>query len=86
MTNIMPQAAIMNQQAYLAAEEIYDCWRNIVNLKSIVGIIMGNNATNDYFVLSHGVKTPDFYWRILKKEFDVDKDGDTIIAWRFVIN
>ena len=85
MTNIMPQAAIMNQQAYLAAEEIFDCWRNIVNLKTIVGIVMGNNASNDYFVASHGVKTPDNYWRIIKKEYDVDKDGDTIIAWLFVI-
>jgi endonuclease G len=85
MTNIMPQAAVMNQQAYLRAEEVFECWRDIVNLKTIVGIVMGNNATTNYFVNSHGVETPDWYWRIIKKETDVDRDGDTIIAWLFVI-
>lgn len=79
MTNIMPQTSILNQQSYLIAEEVFECWRDIVNLNTIVGIIMGNNATNDYFVNSHGVRTPDFYWRIIEKE----QDGD-VIAWIFV--
>jgi endonuclease G len=79
MTNIMPQTAILNQQAYLEAEEIFECFRDIVNLNTIVGIIMGNNATNDYFVASHGVRSPDWYWRIIEKEIDGD-----VIAWIFV--
>ena len=79
MTNIMPQTSEMNQQAYLAAEEIFECYRDIVNLNTVVGIIMGNDASNDYFVQSHGVRTPDFYWRIIEKE----TDGD-VIAWIFV--
>ena len=80
----MPQTAILNQQAYLRAEEIHECWRDIVNLKSVVGIVMGNNPNNNYFVNSHGVQTPDYYWRIIKREHDINKDGDTIIAWLFV--
>ena len=79
ITNMMPQTAVLNQQAYLVAEEIFECWRDIVNLNTIVGIIMGNNATNDYFVNSHGTRTPDFYWRIIEKEIDRD-----VIAWIFV--
>ena len=79
MTNIMPQTSVMNQQAYLAAEEVFECYRDIVNLNTIVGIIMGNDDSNDYFVQSHGVRTPDFYWRIIEKEIDGD-----VIAWIFV--
>ena len=80
MTNIMPQTVILNRQAYLVAEEIFECWRDIVNLNTIVGIIMGDNVDNDYFVNSHGVRTPDYYWRIIEKEIDGD-----VIAWIFVI-
>jgi endonuclease G len=80
MTNIMPQTVILNRQAYLVAEEIFECWRDIVNLNTIVGIIMGDNVANDYFVNSHGVRTPDYYWRIIEKEIDGD-----VIAWIFVI-
>lgn len=79
LTNIMPQTAILNRGAYLAAEEVFECWRDIVNLNTIVGIIMGDNDKNDHFVDSHGVKTPDYYWRIIEKEKDRD-----VIAWIFV--
>ena len=79
MTNIMPQTIILNRQAYLMAEEVFECYRDIVNLNTIVGIIMGNNTANDHFVGSHGVRTPDFYWRIIEKELDRD-----VIAWIFV--
>jgi len=77
-TNMMPQTAIMNRQAYQLAEEIFECHRDIDNLKTIVGFIMGTNTTNDYFVTSHGVRTPDWFFRIIEKE----KTGD-VIAWIF---
>lgn len=79
MTNVMPQTKELNRGAYLAAEEIFECYRDEVNLNTIVGIIMGNNNSNDYFVDSHGLRTPDFYWRIIEKEQDRD-----VIAWIFV--
>lgn len=78
MTNIMPQTATLNQQAYLAVEDIFECQRDVTNLNSIVGIIMGTNTTNDIFLTTHGVRTPDHYWRIIEKE-----DGD-VISWIFV--
>lgn len=78
MTNIMPQTSVLNQQAWLAAEDIFECYRDIINLNTIVGIIMGTNKTNDIFVGSHGVRTPDFYWRIIEKQ-----DGD-VISWIMV--
>jgi len=77
ITNIMPQTSVLNRKAFVAAEEIFECWRDIVNLRSIVGIIMGNNATNDHFVESHGVRTPDWYYRIIEKE-----TGE-VISWIF---
>lgn len=79
MTNIMPQTSILNQQAWLRAEDIFECYRDLTDLNTIVGIIMGNDTSNDIFVKSHGVRTPDFYWRIIEK-----KNGE-VIAWIMVI-
>lgn len=78
MTNIMPQSGNFNRGSYLAAEDIFECYRDETNLNTIVGIIMGTNKTNDYFVESHGVRTPDYFWRIIEKQ-----NGD-VIAWIFV--
>ena len=78
MTNIMPQTSILNQRSWLAAEDIFECYRDITDLNTIVGIIMGTNETNDIFLATHGVRTPDFYWRIIEK-----KDGD-VISWIMV--
>lgn len=79
ISNIMPQASILNKQAWLAAEDIFECYRDKDNLMTIVGIIMGNNTENDIFVKSHGLKTPDFYWRIIQKQ-----NGE-VISWIMVI-
>lgn len=79
ISNIMPQTSILNQQAWLLAEEIFECYRDLGKVSTIVGIIMGTNTKNDIFVRSHGVRTPDFFWRIIEKQ-----DGD-VIAWIMVI-
>lgn len=79
ITNIMPQTGVLNKQSYLIAEEIFECYRDIVNLRTVVGIIMGNDSSNDFFIESHGVRSPDYYWRIIEKETDRD-----VIAWIFV--
>ena len=79
MTNIMPQTSILNQQAWLGVEDIFECYRDITNLNTIVGIIMGTDTSNDIFVKSHGVRTPDFYWRIIEKQ-----NGE-VISWIMVI-
>lgn len=63
MTNILPQAANMNRGTWLQTEEIVECYRDIDELLVIGGVIWGNNPADDYFVESHGVKTPDVFGR-----------------------
>ena len=65
MTNILPQVANMNRGAWLETEEIVERYRDISELLVIGGVIWGNNPSDDYFVKSHGVKTPDAYWKVV---------------------
>lgn len=75
MTNILPQAAGMNRGAWLLTEEIIECYRDIDELLVLGGVIWGNNVENDYFVASHGVRTPDAFWKV------VIRGKDDVIAW-----
>lgn len=75
MTNILPQAANMNRGAWLATEEIVECYRDIDELLVIGGVIYGNNKKDDYFMQSHGVETPDSFWKVI-----IRGDGN-VIAW-----
>lgn len=65
MTNVLPQTANMNRGAWLATEELIECYRDIEDLNVIGGVIWGNNSADDYFVKSHNVKTPDAYWKVV---------------------
>jgi endonuclease G len=75
MTNILPQASQMNRGAWKLTEEIVECYRDIDELLVLGGVIWGNNPADDYFVQSHGVKTPDAFWKVV-----VHGDGRAI-AW-----
>lgn len=75
MTNILPQTAQMNRGAWLLTEEIVECYRDIDELLVLGGVIWGNNVKDDYFVKSHGVRTPDAFWKVV-----VRGNGDAI-AW-----
>ncbi|QPK64084.1 DNA/RNA non-specific endonuclease [Methylomonas sp. LL1] len=78
MTNILPQAANMNRGAWLLTEEIIECYRDIDELLVIGGVIWGNNPTDDYFVKSHGVATPDSFWKVIVRGRGQDERA---IAW-----
>jgi len=78
MTNMLPQAANMNRGAWLQTEEIIECYRDIDELLVIGGVIWGNNPVDDYFVQSHGVKTPDAYWKVVIRGTGQDERS---IAW-----
>ena len=65
MTNILPQAANMNRGAWLLTEEITECYRDIDELLIIGGVIWGDNPEDDFYVNSHGVKTPDAFWKVI---------------------
>ncbi|MBS1211674.1 MAG: endonuclease [Proteobacteria bacterium] len=75
MTNILPQAAPMNRGAWKLTEEIVECYRDIDELLVIGGVLWGDNPADDYFVESHGVKTPDAFWKVV-----IRGSGDAI-AW-----
>lgn len=75
MTNILPQAANMNRGAWLLTEKIVECYRDIDELLAIGGVIWGDNPADDYFVQSHGVKTPDAFWKL------IIRGKDRVIAW-----
>jgi endonuclease G len=78
MTNILPQAANMNRGAWLLSEEIIECYRDISELLVIGGVIWGNNPADDYFVESHGVKTPDAFWKVVVRGTG---QHESAIAW-----
>ena len=78
MTNILPQTAVMNRGAWLQTEEITECYRDIDELLIIGGVIWGNNPADDYFVQSHGVKTPDAFWKVIVRGTGQD---ERVIAW-----
>jgi endonuclease G len=78
MTNILPQTSQMNRGAWLMTEEIVECYRDIDELLVIGGVIMGNNPADDYFVRSHGVKTPDAFWKVIIRGSGQDERA---IAW-----
>ena len=78
MTNILPQAANMNRGAWLHTEEIIECYRDIDELLVIGGVIWGNNPADDYFIHSHGVKTPDAFWKVVIRGTGQDERA---IAW-----
>lgn len=68
----------MNRGAWKRTEEITECYRDIDELLVIGGVIWGNNPSNDYFVDSHGVKTPDAFWKVIIRGEGQDERA---IAW-----
>lgn len=78
MTNILPQVSNMNRGAWLRTEEITECYRDIDELLIIGGVIWGNNSDDDYFVRSHGVRTPDAYWKVIIRGIG---QSEKAIAW-----
>lgn len=78
MANILPQAANMNRGAWIQTEKITECYRDIAELLVIGGVIWGNNSTDDYFLQSHGVRTPDAFWKVIVRGTGADERA---IAW-----
>jgi endonuclease G len=78
MTNILPQAANTNRGAWLLTEEIVECYRDIDELLVIGGVIWGDNPSDDHFLKSHGVRTPDAFWKVIIRGIGQDERA---IAW-----
>lgn len=77
MTNILPQASGMNRGAWLRTEEIIECYRDIGPLEVWGGVLWGFDNGNDHFIESHGVRTPDYFWKVVVSK----RNPQRHIAW-----
>ena len=57
MTNIVPQLASFNQGLWKETENITECYRDVAPIQVIGGVIY-SDASNDFFLASHGIKSP----------------------------
>ena len=80
LTNILPQQTTFNQKsgAWFNTEVISECYRDIATITIWGGVIWGDDASDDFFVDSHGVATPDYWWKLIKRH-----DSNDFIAWLF---
>ena len=78
MTNVVPQRALFNQGIWQEAEEIAECHRDLAPVQ-VVGGVLYDDAGNDHFIASHGIRTPDWFWKVL---VTTDAGAATqVIAW-----
>lgn len=73
MTNVLPQARNMNRRSWLLTEEIIECVRDETPVHVIGGVFWGHNPHDDFFLESHGVETPDYFWKIIIRDDKNDK-------------
>lgn len=80
MTNIVPQRAAFNRGVWQDTETLAECWRDIAPVQ-VFGGLQFDDAANDFFLASHGVPTPDAFWKLL---VSADATGQArAIAWWF---
>jgi len=67
MANIVPQAKLLNRRGvWRKTEELTECWRDKGRVEVWAGNFWGTDSSNDYFIKSHGVVTPDKLWKVIK--------------------
>lgn len=94
MTNIVPMTATVNADgAWRETEIMTECLRDRLvadptkedNTKKsfdvMGGVIWGNDESNDYFVNTHGVRTPDYLWKVLYDPHAEFNNQPSVIAW-----
>lgn len=77
MVNILPQASSMNRGAWLRTEELIECYRDRESLEVWGGVLWGFDTENDHFLTTHGVRTPDYFWKVVISKHDRSRH----IAW-----
>lgn len=80
VTNILPQNSTFNQSrgAWFQTEIITECYRDITPLVVWGGVVWGSDASNDFFTRTHGVETPDYWWKLIYRQ-----DTNKYVAWLF---
>jgi endonuclease G len=79
MTNVVPQVASFNQGIWLQAENVAECYRDIAPVRVVGGVIHGD-AGNDIFLASHGLPTPEYFWKVILTT-DPASGAAKAIAW-----
>ncbi|KAI8894219.1 hypothetical protein BC833DRAFT_605649 [Globomyces pollinis-pini] len=80
MTNILPQESRFNKVVWRTTEVMTECYRQIKPV-TVYGGVIYNDESNDYFLASHNVRTPDLWWKVLVSK---DSSGkDQVISWLF---
>ncbi|MEH6444485.1 MAG: DNA/RNA non-specific endonuclease [Oceanospirillaceae bacterium] len=78
MSNVLPRTAALNRGSWKRTEQLIECYRDTFPVTTMGGVIWGTNDLNDAFTLSHGIKTPDSYWRLLSGGLN---GNDHYISW-----
>lgn len=65
MVNVLPQTRTLNTGAWKQTEVMIECLRDETTLSVWGGPLWGNNITNDAFLSTHGIETPDAFWKVV---------------------
>jgi endonuclease G len=79
MTNIVPQVATFNRGIWLDAENVAECYRDIAPVQVYGGVVY-SDASNDWFLASHGIRTPEYFWKAIVTT-DPTTGAAKAIAW-----
>ncbi|MET1077070.1 MAG: DNA/RNA non-specific endonuclease [Pseudomonas sp.] len=83
MPNLVPQYAGYNRRTWYATELVAECYRDLRPLEVIGGVVYGNHGrdlANDFFLDSHGLRTPEAFWKVLLSH-DALGGKASVIAW-----
>ncbi len=65
MTNVVPHNGVQNSGGlWRHLEKRVECARDVAPVTVYLGNYWGNDTSNDLFIDTHGVPTPDYIWRI----------------------
>ncbi len=81
MSNIVPQLASLNQGLWEATDNVAECYRDIAPLRVYGGVVFTDTG-NDYFLSSHGIATPEYFWKAIVTT-DPISGAARAIAWYF---
>lgn len=79
MTNIVPQVATFNRGIWLDAENVAECYRDIAPVQVYGGVVY-SDPSNDWFLASHGIRTPEYFWKAIVTT-DPTTGAAKAIAW-----
>lgn len=66
MANVVPHEAYQNVHGlWRYSEKLTECYRDEGTVSVWLGNIWGNDTSNDHFIDSRGVPTPDYLWKVL---------------------